>query len=463
MPQLRDTGLYLKDDSIAAIATGLGGAVAIVRTSGPSALSAARTLMKRESVERVHRATLYAGSGQTLDDAVVLAFPNPQSFTGEDVVEYCIHGSPLIATRLLQELKRLGLRQALPGEFSFRAVRNGKMSLSQAQALPDILAAENEGALSLALEKLSGDQNRFVAEVAAELKRVCMFGEVGIDFSDQDLDEVSLDRLKRDLASSRSKLEALRDSFERGQRLQSGVRTVIVGRPNAGKSSLFNALLGEERSIVTDVAGTTRDIVKETMTLAAEGRAITFRFEDTAGLRSTGDVVEGLGIQRTEQAMSKADLIVWVVDLSSPELTLGDGRPLPVPAKTLVVLNKRDLVSSGATVDRLQQDLHARGFKSVVTLSAHSADDIHGLSSTLVRFCGDWVERQPGEILLTREDQREAVRQALAHLDRASQAETLDLFAADIRQALHSLEPMIGATVPDDILGKIFAEFCIGK
>ena len=214
-----------------------------------------------------------------------MRFVKPDSYTGEDLVEYHIHGSPFIAQQVIERLLELGARQALPGEFSFRSVRNGKMTLFQAQAVSDLIAASNQGAVSLALEKMSGAQNRFLDELASGLRKTAALGEVGIDFADQDIDEVSLPRLRANLTPYVELLEKLQSSFSRGIRLQEGLRVAFIGSPNAGKSSFFNALLGEDRSIVSEMAGTTRDVVSEKLTLRAKNKTITLRLEDTAGLR----------------------------------------------------------------------------------------------------------------------------------------------------------------------------------
>jgi len=258
---------YFSGTTIAALASGLGGALSVVRLSGSGSLEALASLSSKPvaffdgNERKASLVTLSGKDGQPFDQAVALYFKGPRSFTGEDVVEFQIHGSPYVLSRLFQELKALGVRQALPGEFSFRAVRNGKMSLNQAQAVADLIASSNRTAAEVALEKLSGAQNALLSRIADQLRRLAVLAEVGIDFSDQDVEEVSLPVLKKKVLEAKSELTVLARSFERGERIQEGISVSLLGLPNAGKSSFFNALLGEDRSIVSSIAGTTRDII----------------------------------------------------------------------------------------------------------------------------------------------------------------------------------------------------------
>jgi tRNA modification GTPase len=359
----------------------------------------------------------------------------------------------------MEALLALGVRQALPGEFSFRAVRNGKLTITQAQAVADLLGADNDGAVGLALEKLSGTQHELLAALARDLRQLAVLGEAGIDFSDQDLDEVSLPTLRRRTAGIQAPLEKLRLSYDRGSRVQDGVRATFVGLPNAGKSSFFNALLGENRSIVSDEAGTTRDIVRERITLKGKAGSVTLRLEDTAGLRESQSTVERMGIERTHAAVREADLVVLVVDPSqSAEELRAIWRQIGEPAsKTIGILTKADLRTGRCAA------LDEFGLFATVETSSTNGQGVDTATELLIRFSEKWLHRAPREVLLTRLDQRRAVENALAHLARASEAPEIELFAADVRQALSSLGPLIGETLPDDILGKIFSEFCIGK
>jgi tRNA modification GTPase len=396
-------------------------------------------------------------------------FEGPASFTGEDVVELHVHGGSFTASRILEALARIGIRQALPGEFSFRAVRNGKMSISQAQGVSDLIQSTNDGAATLALEKLSGTQNILLSSLAEELRKLAVLGEVGIDFSDQDIEELSLPHLKKKLAPLLDILSKLHSSFDRGVRLQDGIGVAFIGLPNAGKSSFFNALLGEDRSIVSTIAGTTRDVVRERITLRGKYGSVTLKLEDTAGLRQSEDHVENKGIERTRDATKRADLILFLIDSSDAKQTeqireqwraIQKNVGTTVSSKTLGVLTKGDLAGD---TDLLVASLEPLGINDWVKTSAQTGDGIADAIEKIVDRCEKLVHRKKGEVLLTRLDQLDAVSKALVHLTRAQETPETDLFASDIRQALYALGTLIGETLPDDILGRIFSNFCIGK
>jgi tRNA modification GTPase len=368
----------------------------------------------------------------------------------------------------LRALENLGSRQALPGEFSFRAVRNGKMSITAAQAVAELISATNEGAAKLALEKIEGSQTRLIDEIAEKIRKLSTMGELGIDFADQDVEELSLVSLKKHAREILERLIQLEGSFDRGEKIQSGVRVAFVGRPNAGKSSFFNALLGEERSIVSEIAGTTRDVVRERLNLRADGSTLTLRLEDTAGIRDqAGDSIEHEGIQRSVRAAAEADFIILIGDATA---TLEEwketfavwnaiGRP---QEKTIVVLTKRDLASSSDFL-RARGAIDQIGAPLAGIVSSTKSEGVTEAAKAIVGFCARFTARAPGEVLLTRLDHLRAVRDAVTHLERALDTQEEDLFAADLRQALTALGPVIGETLPDDILGRIFSEFCIGK
>lgn len=455
---------YFSQDTIAALATSVGGALTVLRVSGPRAHALAQQLSEgHEFPPRVlTRARLIQpDTRRSLDDALVAHFPGPNSYTGEDVVEFQLHGGTQVATSVLETLLSLGARQALPGEFSFRAVRNGKLTLNQAQAVADLISASGSGAVELALEKLSGAQNQWLSQLGEDLRRLAMLAEAGIDFSDQDLAEVSLPRLREQLAKPLQQLEQLQRSFSRGERLQNGIRTAFIGVPNAGKSSLFNALLGEDRSIVSPEAGTTRDTVHELIVLNGSSDRFTLRLEDTAGLRAHVGAIEAQGIQRTLKALSTADLVIVVVDANQPS----------IPSFEALTRHPR-MVQAWTQVDRLTEEQRLALPQAVqrlglsgawVACSSRTEEGIPELIREIERICRDWITRPAGDLLLTRIEHLRAVEIAQEHLQRALGAGEPALLASDLRQALSSLAPLIGETVPDDILGLIFSEFCIGK
>lgn len=468
LQRAQDRSGYLAQDTIAAVTTAVGGAIAVIRISGPRSFEVLAALSPgtgEAAPRKLIRARLRnPASDEPLDDALVARFVAPDSFTGEHVVELHIHGGAYLASRFLEILHDLGARQALPGEFSFRAVRNGKMTFSQARAVADLIAASNDGAISLALEKLSGTQNRLISELSRNLRQLAALGEVGIDFADQDVEEVSLSSLRKKLEPDLAALERLQGSYARGTRIQDGVRVALLGLPNAGKSSFFNALLGEDRSIVSDLPGTTRDVIRERLTLRGARSTVTLRLEDTAGLRAADHALERMGIERSRKAARDAELLLLVVDVTAPlQATLEQWRELGAePAKAIGILSKCDLVR----IEHLAEFREAAGSLGIprwIETSTVTGAGINDAVVAITEYCGALVRRESGEVVLTRLDQLDAVVQALEHLQRARMAPEIDLFASDIRQALHSLAPLIGETLPDDILGQIFSEFCIGK
>ena len=470
---------YLSNDTIHALATPVGGALAVVRMSGPSAIKIlerlhgdARAEFSGRAVREVFRLKIVAENAafesEVLDDAMAVFFAAPKTQTGEDVVEFFLHGGAVVAERVLRALENLGSRQALPGEFSFRAVRNGKTSITAAQAVAELIGATNESAAKLALEKMEGSQARLITELAEGLRKLSTMGELGIDFADQDVEELSLPALKKQAQEILGRLDLLGNSFDRGEKIQSGVRVAFIGRPNAGKSSFFNALLGEDRSIVSETAGTTRDVVRERLTLRAGTASVTLKLEDTAGIRDeAGDRIEREGITRSVRAAADADFVILICDANASDSEWAEtsavwsaiGRP---KEKALVVLTKRDRAGEPDFL-RARTKLVEFGAPLIGIVSSTSGEGIPDAAKGIVAYCSKFTARAPGEVLLTRLDHLRAVRDTVTHLERAMAATEEDLFAADLRQALTSLGPVIGETLPDDILGRIFSEFCIGK
>ena len=464
-----DPAGYLSTRTIAALCSPTGGAICVLRISGEQALKIAEkiTHLKIESSQMrfARRVWLRSSSGKKMDDAMMVAFQNPSSFTGEDVVEFFLHGSPMIAQKVLDEVFALGARLALPGEFSFRAVKNGKLTLSQAEAVKEVIAAENDFALDLALEKLSGSQHEHIQKIKAELMQLITLSEVGIDFSDQDIDEVSLPRLRERLRVVQGLLSALYGSFDRGKRFVDGVPVSIFGLPNAGKSSFFNAILGEDRSIVSDIAGTTRDVVREKINLKGSEGYTAFRVSDTAGLRKSADVIEEIGIERSIKAAIESDLILLVIDGADPRTqeVIEFLKSVPREGKMFLgVLTKQDLISPDQKT-ATEKTVQTLGIQSWTWISSKTLVGIHEVAEKMTSVAANQLKRAPGEVLLTRVEHVEAVKIALAALDQASRAEDLALFAADVRHGMNALGPLIGETLPDDVLGKIFSDFCIGK
>lgn len=469
LQQKLNSGHYFSADTIAALSTGLGGPIAIVRISGTEAFSAAQSLLKQETpfeeFQKLMRAQLFdltASPPCALDDILVVGFQAPHTFTGEDLVELHVHGNATIVYKVLQSLQKRGVRQALPGEFSFRAFRNGKLSLSQVQAMADLVSAPNAPAITLALEKLAGSQHQLMLKIKEDLQTLIGLAEVGIDFSDQDIEELQLAELKRRLDLCYEQLSVLRKSFQRGQLVQEGMKVCLAGLPNAGKSSLFNALLGRDRSIVSEIPGTTRDVVHESLVLENASGSFSFRFEDTAGLRETGDTIEKMGVHLTEKALQQSDLVLWICDAEVPfsEQIAAWKSYEAFCFKTCFVIAKIDRLSVSERENRLRE--YSDSFQGLMT-SAKTGEGVENLVNHLLAIAGDRTARQQGEVLLTRADHWAAVVASLEHLDQARPVKEIELFAAHLRYALKALEPVLGESLPEDILGEIFSKFCIGK
>ncbi len=466
---------YFAEDTIAAIASGIGGAVSVVRVSGPRALETLRLLSPNLAASLTPRllylAPLTDPQARPIDQALCVFFAGPASYTGEDVVEYHLHGGSQIAPRLIETLASLGVRQSLPGEFSFRAVRNGKMSLTQAQAVADLIKATHSSAVELALEKLSGTEHNLLNGIADELRKLAALCEAGIDFTDQEIDPegvTSVKKLQKPLQPILSALSSLAQSFKRGTRIQEGIPVALIGTPNSGKSTFFNALLGEERALVSEIPGTTRDLLREPLTLQGEQQSVCLRLEDTAGLRHSEDPVEQMGVQRSEKAAESAELILFLVDPTQP-LDAAKSAFAPFKnhgTKTIAVVTKSDLLrpheraEKQTQLDRLFSELN---ISASCTISAKTGDGLAQVVEIITNYCSSLTLRSKGEVVLTRVDHFEAVRAAHHHLSRAQKTSAQDLFAADIRQALHALGPLIGETSSEDLLIRIFSDFCIGK
>ena len=471
-----DPAGYLSNKTIAALCSPTGGAICILRISGSIAFEIAEKLIQNKSFQHrtAKRVWIYGQEGKKIDDAVLLPFHNPHSFTGENVVEFFLHGSPIVAQKVLDLTFAHGARHALPGEFSFRAVKNGKLMLSQAEAIKELITAENDFALDLALEKLSGSQHQLIEKIRTDLMQLVTLAEVGIDFSDQDIDEVSLPQLKKRVLLLLTLLKELRGSFDRGKRFLDGIPVSIFGLPNAGKSSFFNALLGEDRSIVSSIAGTTRDIVREKLNLLGKKGYISFKISDTAGLRKSEDKIEEIGIERSLNAAKEADLVLLVINGLSPEKEeiqkflkkLSETCDLN-EKKFIAVISKNDLINEDQ-VKKIIEDFHfLPHFISAplfIPISSVVLSGVSEVANAMTDAALQFLNRNPGEVILTQFEHVQAVIKSIECLERAlSQASDLVLFATDLRHAMNELGPLIGETLPDDVLGKIFSDFCIGK
>lgn len=441
------------EDTIAAIATAAGaGGVGVVRVSGVRAREIASILCGRRLKPRfAHYARFHDAHGETLDDGIVLYFRAPASYTGEDVVELQAHGSPAVLRALLDRCCALGARMARPGEFSERAFLNGKLDLAQAEAVADLIAAGDARAARAARRSLDGVFSRRVDALADALLGLRVHVEATIDFVDEPLDTLGGAQLRAGLTQAAVDLDALLAEAERGQKLRDGLHAVIVGPPNAGKSSLLNALAGSERAIVSDIAGTTRDLLRETVRV--DGVELTL--VDTAGLRAGGDAIEREGMRRAESELTRADLAIVVLD--ARDVAAGRdavaGAISGVPQR-LWVMNKADLLSDAP--------LNA---EDAVWVSARTGAGLDALHARLRALAGLDAEGTEGAFS-ARGRQVDALRRARHELVVARQqleGDMLDLAAESLRAAHDSLGEITGRVAPDDLLGHIFSRFCIGK
>jgi len=495
-------------DTIAALATPPGvGAIAVLRLSGPRALIIADGVFRGKRLENQASHTAHFGriedeSGRTLDEVLVTLFRAPKSYTGEDQVEISVHGSPYIQQEVLQLLLRRGARLAQPGEFTLRAFLNGKMDLSQAEAVADLIAGESEAAHAVALRQLRGGFKSEIAQLREELIHFASLVELELDFSEEDVEFADRAQLKNLVQKIQGYIRALLQSFALGNALKTGVATVIAGRPNAGKSTLLNALLNEERAIVSEIAGTTRDTIEEVLNI----KGVQFRLIDTAGIREAQDQIEALGVQRTMEKIQQAAILMYVWDVSAMTLAevhadlanlspilptevrdrlspRGEGGLIPGKLKLVVVCNKMDrnpyfqtdwllnptdpnippYLLEGALPPHSSFIIH---HSSLIPISAKNQMNIGYLKEKLFDLAiGEGVQTEGTVVTnarhydaLQRADN--ALTDVLTGLDTGI---TGDFIAIDIRRSLNCLGEITGEIGVEDLLGNIFGKFCIGK
>ncbi len=438
------------EDTICAIASPPGqGGVGVIRLSGPDSFALAEKITGRAAkARRFHLATVRDQAGDPIDQAVVLAFKGPASFTGEDVIELQTHGSPIVLELILRRLVELGARRARPGEFSERAYLNDRMDLTQAEAIADLIAAGSEQAARAATRSLDGAFSNQVDALHADLVGLRVFVEAALDFPDEDVDFLADGQVADRLHGIQGRLDDLLDQARAGRLLTDGLRVAIIGKPNAGKSSLLNALTQQDSAIVTDIPGTTRDVLRESVTLA--GLPVTLA--DTAGLRETGDAVEREGVRRAEREMQSADLIFWVVDATEPDAHRPPGLPVAVPV--LRINNKIDQNASPAARD-----------ETSVSLSALTGEGLDLLEGLVLDTLG--LSREGGGEFSARQRHIDALIKAREPLQRGAEELAAtgsgELLAEELKQTADALSEITGQMSSDELLGEIFSSFCIGK
>jgi tRNA modification GTPase len=455
--------MRLSTETIAAIATAQGrGGVGIVRVSGPLAQRIALAVSGRELKPRyAHYGPFNDADGQVLDQGLALYFPGPHSFTGEDVLELQGHGGPVVLDLLLRRCVQLGARLARPGEFSERAFLNDKLDLAQAEAIADLIEASSEQAARNALRSLQGEFSKRVHELTERLINLRIYVEAAIDFPEEEIDFLADGHVLKVLDDVRGDLAGVLKQAGQGALLREGMTVVIAGRPNAGKSSLLNALAGREAAIVTPIAGTTRDVLREHIHI--DGMPL--HVVDTAGLRDTDDHVEKIGVERALKAIHEADRVLLVVDASAPEaldpfaLWPEFLQQRPDPSKLTLIRNKADL-SNEAVAMQVCDDGHV-----TISLSAKSTEGLDLLREHL-KTCMGYEQTLEGSFSARRRH-LDALKQASTALEHGRDQLTLagagELLAEDLRLAQQVLGEITGAFSSDDLLGRIFSSFCIGK
>ncbi|MEI6411370.1 MAG: tRNA uridine-5-carboxymethylaminomethyl(34) synthesis GTPase MnmE [Bacteroidota bacterium] len=475
-------------DTIVALATPPGiGAIAVIRLSGLGAITLTDRMFKGKKLleqpsHTAHFGRLEDENGRMVDEVLVTLFQGPHSYTGENTVEIGCHGSPYIQQEIIQLCIRLGARLAQPGEYTMRAFLHGKMDLSQAEAVADLIAAESGAAHDIALRQLRGGFKTEISRLRAELIDFASLVELELDFSEEDVEFADRGKLKALVEKIRRYIGSLLQSFSLGNALKTGVSTVIAGRPNAGKSTLLNALLNEERAIVSDIAGTTRDTIEEALNI----RGVQFRLIDTAGIREAQDQIEAIGVARTMEKIGQASILLYLWDVSAMTLAdvYADLKALLRPdLKTLVLCNKMDrnpyfdpawllttpddrvfpYLLEGGPAPMETLGLEA---EQILTLSAKNGQNIHYLREKLFETAvGEGINLESTVVTNARHyEALQGADQALADvLTGLDTGITGDFVAQDIRRALAYLGEITGEIGVDDLLGNIFGKFCIGK
>jgi len=489
------------NDTIVALATPSGaGAIAVIRVSGPESITIVAPLFNSKGskdLEEQASHTLHLGNiidgERIVDEVLVSIFHNPKSYTGENTIEISCHGSQYIQQEIIQLLIRKGCRSAEAGEFTLRAFLNGKMDLSQAEAVADLISSENAASHQMAMQQMRGGFSNEIQKLRQELLNFASLIELELDFAEEDVEFANRDEFKSLVARIQKVLKKLIDSFAVGNVLKNGIPVAIVGEPNVGKSTLLNALLNEERAIVSEIAGTTRDTIEDEISIGGIG----FRFIDTAGIRETQDVIEGLGIKKTFEKINQAQVVIYLlsadklghVELVSVSQESETLKPVQsdvtftkniqvelqkihnqFPQKPLlIIVNKVDILESSA-LKKLQQELEviSSGVEKsqYLMLSAKTGMGVEELQQKLLQFVNTG-ELRNNNTIVTNSRHYNALLSALEEINKVQQGlnDNLsgDLMAIDIRQALYHFGEITGEITNDDLLGNIFANFCIGK
>jgi tRNA modification GTPase len=465
----------ISQETIVALASPSGaGAIAVIRLSGKDAITIAESVFQSVSNKKISKQkthTIHLGhiidEGKTYDQVLLSIFKNPNSYTGEDVIEISCHGSTYIQQQIIQLLLRKGCRMAQAGEFTLRAFLNGKLDLSQAEAVADLISSDNEASHQIAMQQMRGGFSNEISKLREELLNFASLIELELDFAEEDVEFADRSQFKELLTRIEFVLKRLIDSFAVGNVIKNGIPVAIVGEPNVGKSTLLNALLNEERAIVSDIAGTTRDTIEDELVINGIG----FRFIDTAGIRETKDIVESIGIKKTFEKIEQAQVVLYLFEslkfkISGSEYIAEIEKVKnKFPLKPLiVVINKIDLLSSDE-IESIRLQLKEVNVK-LETISAKEKTGIDSLKNQLLSFVNTGALRN-NETIVTNTRHYDSLLKALEAIQKVqfgmNNGISSDLMAIDIKDALYYFGEITGEVTNDELLGNIFANFCIGK
>lgn len=471
--------IYDPTDIIVAPASGSGGAISIIRVSGSGSIKIVSTLFSSDSGNSLNNKTLTDAKGFTLhygfikegrsviDEVVISLFRKPHSYTGEDSIEISCHASTYIERKIIELLIHKGARPAMPGEFTRRAFINGRIDLSQAEAVADLIASDSEAAHRLALSQMRGGFSEEINNLRSKLLQFASLIELELDFGEEDVQFADRNELVETVKRVRSVTDSLSSSFKLGNAIRNGLPVAIAGRPNSGKSTILNGLLRDDRAIVSDIPGTTRDAIEATLNIGG----ILFRFIDTAGLRETADIIENLGIRKTYQKIDEAMVVLLVTDATDGAEKINDTVGI-IKEQTgkdekemVLIINKCDLLPESGCSKLLNSIIVPPGARSLM-INAREESDIARLRELLLEITGSG-DAGSSNLIVTNARHYKALKECSAALKRAEEGieegVPLDLVAMDIRQATHFLGEITGVITPNEILSNIFSSFCIGK
>ncbi len=483
----------MNHDTICALATANGiGAIGIIRVSGEKSFEIVNKVFEGKNLEKVDSHTVHYGfivdktdnqqpttNNQIIDEVMISVFHAPKTFTTENSVEISFHGSPHIAKRILEVLIKNGARMAKAGEFTMRAFMNGRIDLSQAEAIADVIASENEASRKVALNQLKGGITNEISDLRADLLNFTSLVELELDFAEEDVEFADRTALNMLLDRIEEKLKSLIDSFQYGNAIKNGVAVAIIGKPNAGKSTLLNALLKEERAIVSDIAGTTRDTIEEVLHI--KGNA--FRLIDTAGLRETTDEIEKIGVEKAKEKVENAQILVYLIDSNSNDISedILMLKELYRPdLKVIICLTKTDKASIDKNTPEFSKNIEEKfqteilknlrtsdfGHPTFIQISAKENHNLDLLKAELSNFV-ETLKTDESNVIITNQRHYEALQKSLESVKRVKEATTqsfhTELLAYELRYALEHLGEISGEFTNDEVLGNIFSKFCIGK